>query len=166
MKFNPIGALLLLAQPFWGCCPSLGSIGGEQHDPQVLQIYMHTGYRDDVDTFRGFLQKDLVPGTVTIPFWFTTREQEILLNALERYRFLSFPDTIYAQPGVSRSPDFGAQIIRVKFADKEKSVVWFEPPEKSFKLFPLLINIKNLIYDIFTSRPEYKALPEAKGGYL
>jgi hypothetical protein len=82
MKFNPIGALLVLAQPFWGCCPSLGSIGGEQHDPQVLQIYMHTGYRDDVDTFRGFLQKDLVPGTVTIPFWFTTREQEILLGEI------------------------------------------------------------------------------------
>lgn len=165
MNFRCIGIALLLAFRLTGCCPSRSLVEGQDHDPQILQIYVHMGYHDDIDTFQGFLQKDLVPDTVRIPFWFSTREQEIILDKLERNRFFSFPDTIHQKPNEIQSPDFGAQMIRVKYGHKEKSVVWFEPPEKRFKYYSPLLAIRDLIYDIAVSRPEYKALPPAKRGY-
>ena len=165
MKVMSIGLSLLFALTPMGCCPCLNLVEGQHHDSQVLQIYMHTGYRDEIDSFQGFLQKDLVSDTVRIPFWFTTREQEIILSKLERSRFFSFPDTIHAEPDVTESPNGGAQILRVKYADKDKAVVWFYPPERSSKFFSLVLAIRNLIYDIAVSRPEYKALPQPKAGY-
>jgi hypothetical protein len=160
-----IGIALLLALRLTGCCSPQSLVEDQDHDPQKLQIYVHMGYHDDIDTFQGFLQKDLVPETIRIPFWLSTREQEIILDKLERCRFLSFPDTIRGEPGRTQSPDFGAQVIRVKYGDKEKSVVWSGPPERSFKYMSLLYAIRSLIFDIAVSRPEYKALPQAKGGF-
>jgi hypothetical protein len=165
IKFMFIGLTLLLVLTSMGCCPCLNLAERQHHDPQILQIYMHTGYRDEIDTFQGFLQKDLVPDTIRIPFGFTTREQEIILSKLESSRFFSFPDTIHAEPNVTESPNGGAQILRVKYADKDKAVVWFYPPERSSKFFSLVLAIRNLIYDIAVSRPEYKALPQPKAGY-
>ncbi len=164
MKFTVFNVFLSAGSLLLPACTGHPDTPG--HDDQVLQIYLHTGYHDDIDTFSGYLQKDLVPGTARIPFWFTSSEQQIILTKLQDCQFFSFPDTIYPQPDVYQSPNFGAQVIRAKYSGKDKTVVWYEPPQKSFKEFPLLVQIRQLIYDIVRSRPDYKSLPERKGLYL
>ena len=158
MKFSAISLVLLL----FGCCASLCD---KTPDEQFVQVYLHHGYYNDINTFDQTLQKDLVPGTVRIPFWFTKREQEIILTNAERFYFFSFPDTVYKQPNEDTDPDFGAQTLRIRVGNKDKTIVWFEPHDKRFKYYPLLIELRNLIIDIVVSKPEYKELPSTKGGY-
>lgn len=159
MKFSPITLALLL----FGCCALRSD---KTPDEQFVQIYLHYGFGDEINTFQQTLQKDLVPGTVTIPFSFTKREQEIILTNAERFRFFNFPDTVNRQTDETIQPDAGAQTLRIRVGDKDKTIVWFEPHDRRFKYYPLLIELRNLILDIVVSKPEYKALPPAKGGYM
>lgn len=160
--FAAIGSLWMIA-----CCPSSSSTHRD-HDVQFLQILTRAGKFDMLDTFHGTYQKDLVPGVAKTTMWLTTREQEIILTALERYNFFSLPDTLYRRPaGEAIFPDFGTQMLRVKYNGKEKTVVW----DSGIELLPLkkyapsIEKIMDLITDIVVSKPEYKALPPAKGVY-
>ena len=56
------------------------------------------------------------------------------------------------------SGNTSAHVLRIKVGKRDKSVVWFEPPEKSFKFYPMLIDLQNLIVDIVASKPEYDAI--------
>ena len=134
-------------------------------DEQFVQVYLHYGHYDEINTFQQTLQKDLIPDTVSIPFWFTKREQEIILTTAERFYFFSFPDTVYKQPNEDIAHDFGPQTLRIRVGNKDKTIVWFEPHDKKFKYYSLLIELRNLIIDIVASKPEYKALPPTRGGY-
>jgi len=129
---------------------------------------MHTNALDELDTFHGTYQKDLVPGTVKTTMWLTTREQEIIATALERYRFFSLPDTVYKIPvNETISPNLGTQVLRIKYNGKDKTVVWDSGLElaahNKYKYF--IASITQLIGDIVASKPEYKALPVTKGAY-
>ncbi len=88
----------------------------------------------------------------------TPREQEIILLTARRLKFFAFPDTVYPQRDVTISGNTAAHVLRIKVGNQDKTVVWFEPPEKSFKFYPLLIDLQNLIVDIVASKPEYSAL--------
>ena len=63
------------------------------------------------------------------------------------------------------APDFGAQTIRIRSGAYDKTVVWFEPHDKNFKDYPLLVDLKSLIISLVISKPEYQALPPTKSGY-
>lgn len=65
-----------------------------EHDNQFIQIFYHSGLYDELDTFHGTYQKDLIPGMAKTTMWLTTREQEIILDKVERCNFFSLPDTI------------------------------------------------------------------------
>lgn len=136
------------------------------HDEQFVQIYIKWGSYDELNTFEETLVKDLIPGTVKIPFWLTKREQEIILTTAERVYFFSYPDTVKSLLGVSISPDHGSQVLRIKAGDKDKMIIWHEPVDRQlFKYYPLLKELQNLIINIVKSKPEYKTLPPTKGGY-
>jgi hypothetical protein len=136
------------------------------HDPQKMKIFFHLGMADELDTFHGTYQKDLIPGTAKTEMWFTTREQEIILTKLDEIRFFTWPDTLAMEPGVHESPDFGYQTIRIKTAEHDKTVVWYAPISRRLKLEYYLQDLQGLFNDIIHSKPEYKALPARKGGYM
>lgn len=149
-----------------GCCVFSSSSEGSR-DVQFVEIFMHTGKLNELDTFHGTYQKDLIHGTVKTTLWLTTREQEIIAAALDNYRFFSLPDTVYKRPaneGVT--PDIGLQVLRIKYGNQDKTVVWDSPIDPHNKSKYFIENITRLIWDIVTSKPEYKALPPTKGGYL
>lgn len=149
-----------------GCCVSPPSSEGG-HDVQFIQIFLHTGVLNELDSFHGTYQKDLVPGTVKTTMWLTTREQEIIVTALDHYRFFSLPDTVYKRAVNERvSPDFGLQVLRIKYGNQDKTVVWDSPIDPHNKSKYFIESIMQLIWNIVTSKPEYKALPPTKGGYL
>jgi hypothetical protein len=136
-----------------------------KHDIQLIQIYYRSG-PDILNTFNETYQKDLIPGTVTTVMWLTTREQEILLTKIESAKFFSFPDTLYSTPNVMVTPGCG-WIIRMKYKQLDKTVVVQCPIDESKygKYENDIYGIQSLLNDIIVSKPEYKALPERKGGY-
>ena len=107
-------------------------------------------------------------GIVKTGMWLTTREQEIILAHLEFINFFRLPETIYAQPNVVISPDQGAQWLRVKYKEKDKTVIWYYPlPADRFTTTTIIAwkVRRDLLRVIIESKPEYKALPPVKGGY-
>jgi hypothetical protein len=148
-----------------GCCVFHQS-SESGHDVQFVKIFLHIGRHDELDTFRGTYQKDLIPGTVKTTMWLTTREQEIILTASERYRFFSLPDTIYERPANEHIyPDLGLQVLRIKYKDRDKTVVWDSPIPPRNKSGYFIESIVQIIEVIIESKPEYKALPHRKGLY-
>jgi hypothetical protein len=137
-----------------------------EHDPQFIQIFFHFGKFDELDTFHGTYQKDIVPGIAKTTMWLTTREQEIILTKLERLRFFSLPDTVIHLPQNQRiSPNLGQQVLRIKYKDMERIITWDFGVGTGQKVMYFIKGIEELLYDIIVSKPEYIALPPAKGGY-
>ena len=134
------------------------------HDQQFIQIFFHHAMHDELDTFNGTYTKDLIPGKVTTEMWLTTRDQEILLTKAEAIGFFELPDTLNRESGIGEFPDFGAQTIRIKHGPRDKTVVWFETTRDKRRF--VVEDLRRLLIDIIRSKPEYKALPPAKGAYI
>jgi len=76
------------------------------------------------------------------------------------------PDTIYKRPPSEQvEPDLGLQVLRIKYKGLDKTVVWDYPISQRCKNKYFIESITQLIWDIVTSKPEYKALPPRKGVY-
>jgi hypothetical protein len=135
------------------------------HDPQKVQIFYQYFAADELDTFHGTYQKDLIPGTAQTEMWLTTREQEIILYKLEEIKFFSWPDTLPMQPFSVVDAEHRNQILRIKTAGHDKSVVWHFPVRNDCIYRYSLDELKQLLNAIIESKPEYKALPHTKGVY-
>ncbi|HLP17755.1 MAG TPA: hypothetical protein VK470_15940 [Bacteroidota bacterium] len=145
-------------------CSSGVSPERTEHDDQFVQIYFHDNLLDELDTYHGTFQKDLVmDGTARTTMWLTTNEQEIIVTAIERYRFFSLPDTIPAIYTVM--PDLGPKELRMKYKGKEKTIVWYQGVDPHDKSMYFVEQLRSLLWNIIVAKPEYKALPESHGGY-
>lgn len=153
---------------FAACFP-----GGCSHSPneprqtQFLQIQFQYYFRDELNTFEGTLQKDLVmDGVIKVPFWLSRSEQQAILDKAQAIGFFSFPDTLFREPGIAFSPDPSPDILRIRYQQQEKSVVWFYPMDSRSQFSQRLRELADLIRQSIESKPEYKRLPQARGGYL
>jgi len=148
-------------------CSSLSDAPDRQHDPQTLKILYQYGFRDELNTFAGTYQKDLVlDGTVKVPFWLSTEEQDTILRKAMAVEFFSFPDMIPAEPGVSVEPHSGPDMLRLEYGGTEKTVRWSYPLDPTSGCTGGLLELTGLIRDVIESKAEYKSLPAARGGYL
>jgi hypothetical protein len=119
-----------------------------------------------IDTFNGTLTKDLIlDGSVTIPFWLTTSEQESLLEELDRADFFNLPDTLLSIPGVALEPNPSPDFLRVVANGKNKVVIWSYPIDLATANGQSVMRLSTAIRNIVESKPEYKQLPPARGGY-
>jgi hypothetical protein len=140
---------------------------GAEADPQALKIHMQYWFSDELNTFDQTLTKDLVlDGTITVPFWLTSAEQDTILREAMGINFFSAPDTIKRQPGVSMEPDPSPDMLRLKFGNQDKTVVWYFPVDTTNTYAKSTLSLRNRIISIILSKPEYKALPDARGVYL
>lgn len=132
-----------------------------------MKIFFHFNRFDELDTFNGTYQKDLIPGLVKTRMWLTKNEQEIILNKLDDIRFFSLPDTVIiaSEEGVALAPDFGVQRISVQYGSHNKTILWHEPTSPTSKVAPLIGDLSRLLLDLIHSKPEFKALPPTKGAY-
>jgi len=153
LLFLAAGVLLSSCSVFCPCSKT-------DHDPQFIQIYYRFHALEELDTFNGTFQKDLVPGSATATMWFTTRDQEIILFKLEQIHFFAFPDTIYSLPNQIVTPNLGPSILRIKYKNLDKTLVWYYPND-----YNQLDDLRELFYNIIFSKKEYKALPPQKSYY-
>ncbi len=140
---------------------------GPEPDPQLVRVQLNYGFRNNVNTFDGTLTKDLImDGSVTVPFWFTTEEQQQIAAHLQRAGFFALPDTIRQIPGVSVSPNPGPLILRVRDDRREKVVVMHYPPDQTNDYWKSVEELGRAIWTIVEATPAYKQRPPARGGYL
>ena len=141
-------------------------------DPQFLRIHFYYDFGNELNTFEQTCTKDLVlDGYVTVNFWLTEAERESIRNELDVVDFFHFPDTLIYQIGpdsimIRTEPDPGWQFLRVAEENRDKIVYWRPPLSLMNESAPRLIELINLIINIIESKPEYKALPPARGGRL
>ncbi|HEX9974492.1 MAG TPA: hypothetical protein VGD14_20660 [bacterium] len=153
---------------FFGSCSKTIT----EPEPQLLKIHCYYGFSNELNTFEQTYTKDLVlDGYVTVEFWLTEAEQESIRTKLDVVDFFSFPDTLIYQMGtdsimVRIEPDPGWQFLRVADEHRDKIVYWRYPFPEGNEFVPHLIELKNLIIDIIESKPQYRALPPARGGRL
>ncbi|MDZ7262309.1 MAG: hypothetical protein ONB05_09430, partial [candidate division KSB1 bacterium] len=139
---------------------------------QFLKIHFYYGFGNELNTFEQTYTKDLVmDGYITVKFWLTETEQQRILEKLWEVDFFHFPDTLKYRMGpdsvmVSFHPDPGWQFLRVAYQNADKMVYWRYPLPEGNKFVPLLQELVNLIITIIESKPEYKALPAARGGWI
>ena len=138
----------------------------EQHDEQFIQIDFSYGFKDELNTFEGFVQKDLIlDGAARKPLWFSKAEQSSIVDVVIETKFLTFPDTLYAQKGVLVSPDFSPDQLRIRYNGQDKTVVWFYPLDPSSEFTAPLNKLALSIKNILVANETYKKLPPARGGY-
>ncbi|HVN48547.1 MAG TPA: hypothetical protein VMU30_06950 [Bacteroidota bacterium] len=137
----------------------------EPSEKQFVQIYFQeTG--DVLNTFDKTLRSGLVTGWVEIPFWLTKHEQDTILAKVEEIKFFTFPDTIKKAQNAFVQPYFGPKILRIKYKNLDKKIIWDYPAAKEYQSFDsMLMELQNLIDSIITSKEEYKKLPAPHQGY-
>ncbi len=162
---------LLLSVFFLGL--SFGSCSHTSDDPeptadmQVVKIHLQSGFADELNTFVQTYQKDLVAdGTITVPFRLTTGEQEAILRKANEVGFFSFPDTIHREAGVHLDPDPSPDLLRLEYDNKDNTVVWYYPLDASDANSKAILELRDFITQVIQAKPEYMALPPARGGRL
>jgi len=141
-------------------------------EEQFVQIYLKYGFKNELNTFENTYQKDLVlDGAIQVTFWLTETEQTSILEKAIEFNFFSLPDTLeYTSQNdsiaVSLEPNPGVQILRIQYQSKDKTTTWTYPLNPDDSQVTDLMALNNYIISVIESKPEYKKLPPAKGGYL
>jgi len=154
---------LILGVLYFGCS-CLGSFTSSGHDNQFIQVFFQAGF-NELDTFNGTYQKDLIPGIARTRMWLTASEQDTILRYVNEIEFFSFPDTIFREPFMITSPDPGPLIIRIKYRDHDRKVVWFFPPDQNSMAGRKIRGLDRLLRNIIGAKPEFKVLPNTNGVY-
>ena len=143
-----------------------------QPEHQFVKIQFHYGFRNELDTFEGTFQKDLIlDGTIKTSFRLDAEEQDLILAQVVAIGFFQYPDTIMWKGGPDSihtevEPNPGWQFLRIRYEDEEKAVYWRYPLPEEDKLVAPLLDVTHLLREVIESKPEYQALPPARGGYL
>lgn len=140
-----------------------------QPDEQFVNILFKYDFKNELDTFNNTYQKDLVlDGLIKIDFWLTTDEQNQIIEKANQLNFFLLPDTILADAPVQITPNPG-QFLRIKTETEDHSILWNiileEFQAEQYEDFLKVQQLAEFIRLIIESKPEYKKLPHANGGY-
>lgn len=137
-------------------------------DSQFVQIYFKYAFKNELDTFDKTYQKDLIfDGEIKVYFWLTTEEQNKILQKVNEIRFFDLPEYFPRVSNIQVMPDAGEQVLRIKYLQHDKTIIWFSFPldEDNLELNQLK-ELASFIQEIIENKPEYKKLPPSNGGYL
>jgi hypothetical protein len=137
-------------------------------DTQFVQIFLKYGFNNELNTFNNTFQKDLVlDGTITVPFWLTTDEQNRILSKANEVNFFSLPDTLEGDTTLMViDPNPGYQTIRIKNENNDKTVNWIYPLNYSDSSVVKALELYDFMISIIEAKPEFKKLPPSRGSYL
>ena len=160
MLKNLVFAFMILA--IYGCNNNINA-----PEFKIIDIQFRYGFNNELNTFEGTYQKDLImDGTVVTEFSLTTAEQKSILAELQSNGFFELPDTVKAMPMIAFEPNPGIQYLRAKHGEKDKTVSWFYPLPQNDANSERINSLTGFLIEVIESKPEYKALPPARGGYL
>jgi len=121
--------------------------------------------RNVIDTYTGTIIKDLIIGGIAeTKLTFTTLEKLLIYEEMKRINVLGATDfDSKNQCGLTpHSEDFW----KITIDGEERSYQWSDKHCDITKDAKDFLDLRNFIWNIVTESDEYKALPEAEGGYL
>jgi hypothetical protein len=136
-----------------------------------VNIYLKYDFKNELNTFENTFQKDLIlDGVIKIKFWLTAKEQNSILEKAKSINYFSLPESFQYIPQdsimVFAHPNPGEQILRIKYQKLDKTTVWTYPLLENNSQFDDLLELRKFIITLIESKPEYKKLPVARGGYV
>ena len=162
MKYVKIFLLFLASIIMYSSCKD----SSVEPDTQFIQIDFKYNFKDELNTFENYYQKDLViDGVIKVSFWLTQEEQNNILQKVEETNYFALPDTILNTAPVEVTPN-PTQYLKIKYSNEEHAVVWnYIVQEYQTEHYKKLLELANSITRIIESKPEYKKLPPRNGGY-
>jgi hypothetical protein len=118
--------------------------------------------KNQLDTFNNTYTKDLIQnGTKKIRFRLTEEEKEIIYKKMNEIDLFSYPKY---NEGMTFEPTSGFHFV-VQHNGEKQTIAWNggireNPTDQKFG------SLVRLVIEIIESHKEYKALPQAEGGYL
>ena len=148
-------------------CSDLGT-GLKERQFDILFRYGISA-RNELNTFDGTFTKDLIlDSTRTTSFVLSETELDSIAEDLSAADIFSYPDTFVVQTGdtaVFITPH-QTYILKIRQGNTWKEVYWEDsliaPDPRAGRLRQTFNAIRALV----ESKPEYKKLPPARGGYL
>jgi len=126
--------------------------------------------RNHIDTFHDTFTKDLIlNGTISVPFVLSEDEFSRIQQKLLEIDFFSYPDTFVVELTdslIGYLRPHPTYLFKVKLDSITKALFW---EDEVVTNNPRAINLRaaiNSIIQIIESKPEYRRLPPAKGGYI
>ena len=141
-------------------------------EDDLPKVHLYYGWGNELDTFAGTYQKDLVmDGYKKIPFELTDEELNRIVDKANAVGFFDFPDSITYDPTVDSLamnivPTPPPQFLRIQYDGKDHTVIWIYPLPAHNSTLEKLFELRDLIIQIIEAKPEYKALPPPRGARL
>jgi hypothetical protein len=162
--------VILLAVVFSAC--SDAGVSPADRDFNIAMQYGVTA-ANEINTFTNTCTKDLImDGEVTVPLSLSGPELARIREKVLAIDLLNFPDTLRVESSdsihVVVAPSMKYRIT-VSAAHAAKTVYWDDAHPVHAGVNPRVDALRELIAlirDIVESRPEYKRLPAARGGYV
>lgn len=130
------------------------------------------GSKNILDTNTNTFTKDLViKDSVTTSLKLTLEEKSTILNKIKEINFSNYPNKFAIPPDsvsrmITKTAPFTTYYFKVDINGQSKEVTWDYQDPGNNKEANDLLSLINLITSIIESKPEYKSLPQAQGGYL
>ena len=109
-------------------------------------------------------------GVIKVEFWLTATEQNSILEKANSMNYFAMPDTFknFSNDSlmITMDPDPGEQILRIQHQSLDKTIVWTYPVLHTNSQLNDLLELQKFIITLIESKPEYKKLSPARGGYL
>jgi hypothetical protein len=166
-------SLILLALMLISCGPSLGGTRQDTPAPESLTLVFKygVGAKNVLDTARGTFTKDMiVDPSITVDLRLTREDLDRIAARMDETDFWSYPEVLeYEIPadGMIRAvTPYSSYYFRAQRAATVKELTWEDEHADQSGRATRLRELTVLIREIIESRPEYKALPEPRGGYM
>ncbi len=135
-----------------------------------LSLRYGVGAKNELNTFNDTFTKDLIlDGTVTTRLVLAQPDFDSIKARLLAIDIFSYPDTFVAAQvdttivAISPLPEY---LLTMKLDGKAKEVFWLEPAITSDPRAVRLREVFSFIRQLIESKPEFKQLPDARGGYI
>ena len=124
-----------------------------------------------LDTAHGTFKRDMVTApSVTTKLQLTEEDLTGIRNKMDEIDFWGYPDVLEYEPRADGITGIVTPFISYYFmttrGDVVKEVTWEDKYWDERALVTNLRDLCQLVREIIESTPEYKALPEPRGGYM
>lgn len=124
------------------------------------------GAKNKINTFNGTFTKDLVlDPPVTTKLTLTNEEKSQILQRMVDMDLFNLPDNFPGNPSFLVTPQTD-YYIKVQNGSQTKEITWSTNSLIETNTQSSLEQLVSYLIDIIEQKPEYKSLPNARGGYI
>jgi DNA primase catalytic subunit len=122
-----------------------------------------------LNTFNGTFTKDMIPDeSITTKLILNAKQLREIKNEIIESGILDYPNKTNIKPLSTITGEqmpFETYRFKIKIGDEEKELVWEDRYMVSLDEFTKIRELTTLIKKIIQESPEYRKLPEPRGGY-